>query len=80
MTTVMIILLFSRNQDESDGSSDDEDSDSHQELLGKVMFYDAGEKKRSYLLPVLVVTPEAHPVTHKTKDHLLVKSFKDNKL
>ena len=75
-------MLFSRGQDDSDESSDDESDtkDSNQELVGKVMFYDAGDKKRPYLLPVLVVTPEAHPVTLKSKDHLLVRSFKDNKL
>lgn len=72
------------SQDESDESSDDELDDSKKvdgkaDLVGKVMFYDAGEKKKPYLLPVLVVVPEAHPATLKSKDHLLIKSFKDNK-
>ena len=38
-----------------------------------------GEKKKQ-LLPVLVVLPDAHGTELKTKDHFLVKSFKDGKL
>lgn len=52
-----------------------------QELVGKVMCMESGDKRKSPLyVPVLVVLPDAHPVELKSKDHLLVRSFKDGKL
>ncbi|CAE1155260.1 AT-rich interactive domain-containing protein 4A,AT-rich interactive domain-containing protein 4B [Acanthosepion pharaonis] len=51
-----------------------------QELVGKVMCMESGDKRKSPLyVPVLVVLPDAHPVELKSKDHLLVRSFKDGK-
>jgi hypothetical protein len=47
--------------------------------VGKVFLAEIGEKKKQ-LLPVLVVLPDAHGTELKTKDHFLVKSFKDGKL
>ena len=82
----ILICTFFRTQDDSEDSSEDELNDSrksltaYSDLVGKLMFYDAGEKKKPYFLPVLVVIPEAHPTTLKSKDHILVRSFKDNKL
>uniref|UniRef100_A0A0L8GVL4 ARID domain-containing protein n=1 Tax=Octopus bimaculoides TaxID=37653 RepID=A0A0L8GVL4_OCTBM len=51
-----------------------------QELVGKVMCMETGDKRKSPLyVPVLVVLPDAHQVELKNKDHLLVRSFKDGK-
>lgn len=73
------------NQDDSESSDVDEESPrkkyrgKNQELVGKPMFYESGDKKKTQMLPVLVVLPDAHPVELKTKDHLVVRSFRDGK-
>lgn len=76
---------FCSSQEESESSSEEEESPrkkyrgKNQELVGKVMFYETGERKKSQTLPVLVVLPDANPMELKNKDHLLVRSFKDGK-
>ncbi|KAK3093694.1 hypothetical protein FSP39_018994 [Pinctada imbricata] len=72
-------------EEESEESSSDEDipkratyKGRHQELVGKVMLAEFGDKKKQ-TLPVLVVLPDAHNTDLKTKDHILIKSFKDGK-
>jgi hypothetical protein len=44
------------------------------------MFYEAGDRKKTQTLPVLVVLPDAHSTDLKNKDHVLIRSFKDGKL
>ena len=73
-----------------DGESDESSSDESilkrasykgrlQDMVGKPMFVEMGDKKKQ-MVPVLVVLPDAHGTELKTKDHMLVKSFKDGKL
>lgn len=50
-----------------------------QQMVGKVMMMEMGDK-RKIQVPVLIVLPDAHSMDLKTKDHLMVKSFKDSKL
>ncbi|XP_060068389.1 AT-rich interactive domain-containing protein 4B-like [Ylistrum balloti] len=49
-----------------------------QNLVGKVMLTEMGDKRKQQV-PVLVVLPDAHTTELRTKDHLLIKSFKDGK-
>ncbi|KAH3856905.1 AT-rich interactive domain-containing protein 4A-like isoform X2 [Dreissena polymorpha] len=73
------------NVDESESSSEEDESPrkkyrgKNQELVGKPMFYEAGDRKKSAGVPVLVVLPDAHTTELKGKDHVLVRSFKDGK-
>ncbi|XP_055957452.1 AT-rich interactive domain-containing protein 4B [Patella vulgata] len=79
----------SGNETESDLDSDTDDSiprrqnyrGRRQDLVGKVMLIENLERKKGGLLavPVLVVLPDAHDLDLRTKEHILVKSFKDNK-
>lgn len=79
-------MLFDRNQEDSDVSSEEEESPrkkyrgKNQELVGKVMFYEGSDRRKPVSLPVLVVLPDAHTIELKHKDHVLVRSFKDGKL
>ena len=72
--------------EEESSSSEEDDSPrkkyrgKNQELVGKPMFYESGDRKKQVTLPVLVVLPDAHSTELKGKDHVLVKSFKDGKL
>lgn len=87
-------LLFSYNVRcsciaRSDGESD-EDSDASSpprqyssrlaEMVGKVLLMTQDDRKKTIVVPVLVVQPNADSTELKTRDHLLVKSFKDSKL
>ncbi|KAL4238041.1 DNA- binding [Mactra antiquata] len=78
-------LGTSSNHEDSELSSEEDDSPrkkyrgKNQELVGKVMFYESGDRKKSQTLPVLVVLPDAHVTELKNKDHVLVRSFKDAK-
>lgn len=80
------MFIFLSGQDGSDSSSEEEDSPrkkyrgKNQELVGKVMFYEGGDRRKPVTLPVLVVLPDAHSTELKSKDHVLVRSFKDGKL
>ncbi len=49
-------------------------------MVGKVVLMAAEDRKRTYWMPVLVVSPNASDMELKYNDHLLVKSFKDSKL
>ncbi|KAJ8309489.1 hypothetical protein KUTeg_014363 [Tegillarca granosa] len=77
---------FSTGNDEDTEDTSSDESDTKRatykgkvmELLRKVMLVEVGEKKK-LTIPVLVVLPDAHQTELKTKDHLLVKSFKDGK-
>ena len=57
-------------------------SSAAQDLLGKVMGVEVEERgRKSYQLPVLVVLPSADTDTAlPTKQHVLVRSFRDAKL
>lgn len=77
--------IFGNEEEESEEESTDESlprraayKGKNQELVGKVFLAEIGEKKKQ-VLPVLVVLPDAHATELRTKDHLLVKSFKDGK-
>lgn len=77
--------IFGNEEEDSEEESTDESlprravyKGKNQELVGKVFLAEIGEKKKQ-VLPVLVVLPDAHATELKTKDHLLVKSFKDGK-
>lgn len=53
----------------------------NQELVGKVVLTDLPDvKKKNVPTPVLIVLPDAVQMELKTKDYLLVRSFKDGKL
>lgn len=77
---------FSTGNDEDTEDTSSDESDIKRatykgkilELLRKVMLVEVGEKKK-LTIPVLVVLPDAHQTELKTKDHVLVKSFKDGK-
>lgn len=49
-----------------------------QDLVGKVMVLEVGDKKKQHA-PILVVLPDAQPPDPKKRDHILVRSFKDGK-
>ncbi|OWF38408.1 AT-rich interactive domain-containing protein 4B-like isoform X2 [Mizuhopecten yessoensis] len=49
-----------------------------QNMVGRVMLTEMGDKRKQQV-PVLVVLPDAHSTELRTKDHLLIKSFKDGK-
>ncbi|KAK3597334.1 hypothetical protein CHS0354_034576 [Potamilus streckersoni] len=73
--------------DESDESDSDESTPKrasykgrNQDMVGKVMVTEFGDKRKTMHIPVLVVLPDASPsVEPKMKDHFLVRSFKDGK-
>lgn len=93
--TSLNVLIFIHNGNHNFHSNEEEESEEestdeslprraaykgkNQELVGKVFLAEIGEKKKQ-VLPVLVVLPDAHATELRTKDHLLVKSFKDGKL
>lgn len=49
-------------------------------MVGKVLLMTQDDRKKTIVVPVLVVQPNADSTELKTRDHLLVKSFKDSKL
>ena len=51
-----------------------------QDLIGRVLCMEVEERKKKIWVPVLVIIPTASDTDLKTKDHLLVKSFKDGRL
>ena len=51
-----------------------------QDMVGKIVCMVVEERKRATNMPVLVVLPSASELDLKTRDHLLVRSFKDNRL
>ena len=84
-------LLSSESSDEdSDGRSGSQSKSmthgreypkSLQDFLGQVLCIDTDDRtKKSSLIPVLVVNPSADELQLPSSSHLLVKSFKDNKL
>ena len=79
-------LFCSREESSSDESDDDSLPPKKrtyrgklQDLIGRVMCMEIGDRKKTLSVPVLVCLPSANDLELKTKDHLLVKSFKDNK-
>ncbi|CAH1792792.1 unnamed protein product [Owenia fusiformis] len=70
-------------------SSSDEDDDTPKkrvykgrlvDMIGKVVNVESTDKRKgSTWVPMLVVLPSASDIELKTKEHLLVRSFKDNK-
>ncbi|XP_053407670.1 AT-rich interactive domain-containing protein 4B-like isoform X2 [Mercenaria mercenaria] len=73
------------SHEDSDSSSEEDDSPrkkyrgKNQELVGKIMFYETGDRKKTQTVPALVVLPDANPIELKNKDHVLIRSFKDGK-
>ena len=52
----------------------------HQELVGKLMLVDVPNRKGA-VFPALVVLPDANSIGEvKSRDQILVRSFKDSKL
>ena len=51
-----------------------------QDLIGRVLCMEIEDRKKTLWVPVLVVQPSADDMDLKSRDHLLVKSFKDSKL
>ena len=51
-----------------------------QDMVGKVVLMETEDRKRTYWVPTLVVSPNASDLELKHSDHLLLKSFKDSKL
>lgn len=50
------------------------------DLIGRVFLLELEERKRTAWVPVLVCNPNADEMELKTRDHVLVRSFKDGKL
>ena len=50
------------------------------EMVGRVVSMEIEDRKKTAWLPVLVVQPSADNLDLPTRDHLLVRSFKDSKL
>ena len=78
---------MSQEDTESDESSSEDSSPRRatyrgrsQEFVGKVMCVDLGDKKKTILTPVLVCLPDAHSTELRTKEHMLVRSFRDGRL
>ncbi len=81
-------LIFCSFRSDSD-SEEESDSDSPpkkrtykgrlQDMVGKVMLMETEDRKRTFWVPTLVVTPNASDMELKHNDHLLLKSFKDSK-
>ena len=76
---------------ESDSDADSSDDNSPQKhlfhrplssLLGHVVCIELEDRKRSSPIctPALVVNPSAEPQPLPSKDHILVKGFRDSKL
>ena len=51
-----------------------------QDLIGRVLCMEIDDRKKTTWVPVLVIIPSASDMELKTRDHLLVKSFKDSRL
>ena len=51
-----------------------------QDMIGNIVCMVVEERKRASNMPVLVVLPSASELDLKTREHLLVRSFKDNRL
>ena len=51
-----------------------------QDMVGKIVCMMVEERKRVTNMPVLVVLPSAAELDLRTREHLLVRSFKDNRL
>ena len=52
----------------------------NQEMVGRVSCMEIDDRKKTTWVPVLVIMPSASDMELKTRDHLLVKSFKDSRL
>ena len=48
-------------------------------MIGRILCMELEDRKRTMWVPVLVVNPNADDLELKTKEHLLVRSFKDSK-
>ena len=84
---VASFVLYFRSDSDSDEESDSDSPPKKrtykgrlQDMVGKVVLMAAEDRKRTYWMPVLVVSPNASDMELKYNDHLLVKSFKDSKL
>ncbi|XP_041351844.1 AT-rich interactive domain-containing protein 4B-like isoform X2 [Gigantopelta aegis] len=79
-------IYMSQEDTESDQSSSEDSSPRRamyrgrgQEFVGKVMCVDLGDKKKTLLTPVIVCLPDAHSTELRTKEHMLVRSFRDGR-
>ena len=79
--------LCYRSDSESDEESDPDSPPKKrtykgrlQDMVGKVVLMETEDRKRTYWVPTLVVSPNASDLELKHSDHLLLKSFKDSKL
>lgn len=79
----------SDDSDDSDEESSDEEmgppksrySSRLEGLVGQVVLMEQEDRKRVLHVPVLITQPSAdNTVSLKTREHVLVKSFKDGKL
>jgi hypothetical protein len=67
-------------EEESAGSSKRQYAGRLGEMVGRVVVMEIEDRKKTAWLPVLVVQPSADNLQLPTKDHVLVRSFKDSKL
>ena len=78
--------VFSSDSDSDDDSSDESEAPKREykgrlsEMIGRIVMVEIEDRKKAAWVPVLVTDPNANDLDLKTKDHLLVKSFKDSKL
>lgn len=73
----------SESEDDSSGESEPpkrEYKGRLAEMTGRIVLMEIEDRKKALMVPVLVCDPNASDLDLKTKDHLLVKSFKDSKL
>ena len=83
-------MVFANSSDDSD--SDDDSSEDEaipkrryasrlEGLVGQVVLMEQEDRKRTLHVPVLITQPSADDsMSLKTREHILVKSFKDIKL
>lgn len=77
-------------EEEEDGDGDGEEEEQSaagkrqytsrlSEMVGRIVVMEIEDRKKTAWLPVLVVQPSADNLLLPTRDHLLVRSFKDSK-
>ena len=74
------------HRSDSESESEDEEEDTFRvypgrlgELIGRVVCAELEDRKKTGQVPALVVSPNATDLDLK-RDHIIVKSFKDNRL